>query len=69
VRPVPLQQQQAPQQHLQQHPIGGGGGQPTTFRAVSENDLYLLGAIEKLVYRVGKLLNQMFLKYEKKTKH
>jgi len=59
VRPVPLQQQQAPQQHLQQHPIGGGGGQPTTFRAVSENDLYLLGAIEKLVYRVGKLLKQI----------
>ncbi|XP_036674001.3 uncharacterized protein [Drosophila suzukii] len=55
VRPVPLQQQQAPQQHLQQHPIGGGGGQPTTFRAVSENDLYLLGAIEKLVYRVDYL--------------
>ncbi|XP_016960249.1 uncharacterized protein LOC108031395 [Drosophila biarmipes] len=58
VRPVPLQQQQvqqAPQQHLQQHLIGGGGGQPTTFRAVSENDLYLLGAIEKLVYRVDYL--------------
>ncbi|KAH8346622.1 hypothetical protein KR084_007118 [Drosophila pseudotakahashii] len=65
IRPVPLQQQQqvqqAPQQHpqqQQQHLIGGGGGgggQPTTFRAVSENDLYLLGAIEKLVYRVDYL--------------
>ncbi|XP_017055162.1 uncharacterized protein LOC108097411 [Drosophila ficusphila] len=60
VRPVPLQQQpvqQPPQQHLQQqqqHGVGGGG-QPTTFRAVSENDLYLLGAIEKLVYRVDYL--------------
>ncbi|XP_034660581.1 uncharacterized protein LOC117896385 [Drosophila subobscura] len=50
LRPVPLQQQQQQQQqHLQ------GGGQPTTFRAVSENDLYLLGAIEKLVYRVDYL--------------
>ncbi|XP_052838906.1 uncharacterized protein LOC128254114 isoform X1 [Drosophila gunungcola] len=62
VRPVPLQQQQlqqAPLQHLpqqqQQQHIVGGGGQPTTFRAVSENDLYLLGAIEKLVYRVDYL--------------
>ncbi|XP_017142846.1 nuclear transcription factor Y subunit beta [Drosophila miranda] len=49
LRPVPLQQQQHQQQHLQ------GSGQPTTFRAVSENDLYLLGAIEKLVYRVDYL--------------
>ncbi|EDX12846.1 nuclear transcription factor Y subunit beta [Drosophila simulans] len=56
VRPVPLQQQQVqqiPQQHPQQQHLVGG--QPTTFRAVSENDLYLLGAIEKLVYRVDYL--------------
>lgn len=46
LRPVVSLQQQ--QQHLQH------GSPPNTFRAVSENDLYLLGAIEKLVYRVGK---------------
>lgn len=50
IRPVPLQQQQLPLQ--QQHVIHNG---PQTFRAVSENDLYLLGAIEKLVYRVDYL--------------
>ncbi|KAH8332408.1 hypothetical protein KR074_002636 [Drosophila pseudoananassae] len=62
LRPVSLQQQQQqqhPQQHLQQQPQqhhpGGGSSPPTTFRAVSENDLYLLGAIEKLVYRVDYL--------------
>ncbi|KAH8280898.1 hypothetical protein KR054_003597 [Drosophila jambulina] len=59
-RPVQQQQvqqipQQRPQQQQQQHLLGGGGSQPTTFRAVSENDLYLLGAIEKLVYRVDYL--------------
>ncbi|KAH8264570.1 hypothetical protein KR038_010292 [Drosophila bunnanda] len=58
-RPVQQQQvQQLPQQRpqqQQQHLLGGGGSQPTTFRAVSENDLYLLGAIEKLVYRVDYL--------------
>ena len=43
IRPVPMQQQ---------HVIHNG---PQTFRAVSENDLYLLGAIEKLVYRVDYL--------------
>ncbi|XP_034487923.1 uncharacterized protein LOC117792073 [Drosophila innubila] len=50
-RPVPLQQSPAhsPQQHLSH------GSPPNTFRAVSENDLYLLGAIEKLVYRVDYL--------------
>ncbi|XP_064552539.1 uncharacterized protein LOC135438234 [Drosophila montana] len=55
MRPVPLQQppphsQQQQQQHLAPH-----GSPPGTFRAVSENDLYLLGAIEKLVYRVDYL--------------
>lgn len=66
LRPVPLQQQQQqlPQQHLQQQPqqhhVVGGSNPPTTFRAVSENDLYLLGAIEKLVYRVGKLTKTLF---------
>ncbi|KNC34189.1 hypothetical protein FF38_10123 [Lucilia cuprina] len=44
IRPLPLQQQQ--------HVVHNG---PQTFRAVSENDLYLLGAIEKLVYRVDYL--------------
>ncbi|XP_013110901.1 uncharacterized protein LOC106089570 isoform X2 [Stomoxys calcitrans] len=43
MRPVPLQSQH------------GHGNPPQTFRAVSENDLYLLGAIEKLVYRVDYL--------------
>ncbi|XP_037942631.1 dual specificity protein kinase splA-like [Teleopsis dalmanni] len=42
-RPVPLQH------NTVQHNM------PQTFRAVSENDLYLLGAIEKLVYRVDYL--------------
>ncbi|ALC47374.1 CG14866 [Drosophila busckii] len=45
----PIQQHQ---QHLAPH---GSGAPPNTFRAVSENDLYLLGAIEKLVYRVDYL--------------
>ncbi|KAH8420810.1 hypothetical protein KR222_005464, partial [Zaprionus bogoriensis] len=49
LRPLSLQQQQQQQQHLQH------GVPPNTFRAVSENDLYLLGAIEKLVYRVDYL--------------
>ncbi|XP_068153913.1 uncharacterized protein [Drosophila tropicalis] len=56
LRPVPLQQQQQQQLQPPAHPhTPGGGAQPTTFRAVSENDLYLLGAIEKLVYRVDYL--------------
>lgn len=54
LRPVVSLQQQ--QQHLQQH-----GSPPNTFRAVSENDLYLLGAIEKLVYRVGKKARGIYL--------
>ncbi|XP_030373994.1 uncharacterized protein LOC115623667 [Scaptodrosophila lebanonensis] len=45
LRPVPLQQ--PPGQHL--------SGPTNTFRAVSENDLYLLGAIEKLSYRADYL--------------
>ncbi|XP_073819209.1 uncharacterized protein [Musca autumnalis] len=52
-----LPQTGSTQQHrplpLQQHNVRGGP--PQTFRAVSENDLYLLGAIEKLVYRVDYL--------------
>lgn len=70
VRPVPLQQQQV-QQIAQQHPQQQHlvGGQPTTFRAVSENDLYLLGAIEKLVYRVGKLKSHLGVLGLSKSKH
>lgn len=57
--PIVNNQQHQQQQHirpmpLQQHTIHNGGP-PQTFRAVSENDLYLLGAIEKLVYRVDYL--------------
>uniref|UniRef100_A0A034WJR1 C-type lectin domain-containing protein n=2 Tax=Bactrocera dorsalis TaxID=27457 RepID=A0A034WJR1_BACDO len=47
VRPVPVQQH-----HIQS--VQHNGAQPP-FRAVTENDLYLLGAIEKLVYRVDYL--------------
>ncbi|XP_067635386.1 uncharacterized protein [Eurosta solidaginis] len=47
MRPVPVPQHHPPTvQHT--------GPQPP-FRAVTENDLYLLGAIEKLVYRVDYL--------------
>ncbi|XP_053969736.1 uncharacterized protein LOC128871738 [Anastrepha ludens] len=48
VRPVPVQQ------HHPSPPVQHTGPQPP-FRAVTENDLYLLGAIEKLVYRVDYL--------------
>ncbi|XP_075145035.1 uncharacterized protein LOC142220055 isoform X2 [Haematobia irritans] len=44
------------QQHMRPVPVQNHhNGPPQTFRAVSENDLYLLGAIEKLVYRVDYL--------------
>ncbi|XP_017858722.1 PREDICTED: uncharacterized protein LOC108610867 [Drosophila arizonae] len=54
LRPVPLQQPSPPHSQQQQH-LAAHGNPPNTFRAVSENDLYLLGAIEKLVYRVDYL--------------
>ncbi|EDW15155.2 LOW QUALITY PROTEIN: uncharacterized protein Dmoj_GI22930 [Drosophila mojavensis] len=54
LRPVPLQRHRPPHSQQQQH-LAAHGNPPNTFRAVSENDLYLLGAIEKLVYRVDYL--------------
>lgn len=57
LQPMPATQQQQ-QQHMRPLPLqqhNSHGGPPQTFRAVSENDLYLLGAIEKLVYRVDYL--------------